>query len=399
MASCIAGVIKRIEFPGPVGGDSVLVPVVGQRLIARPAAGHRANWKGELLATSQWAFYRDRMKLVGISATALLVAMIGASTGCPNEARNESITLANTGNKAAGQKQFDAAIIAYKAAVARWNENHLAWYSLGGSYRAKQDWANAADAFSNAVRIVPDQAMYQLSYGNALYQKAVNVARDEQAKRENKKPDEVTVDLTTVNFETSLQHLQESIKLDKDLWRAHYVIGRIYRDTGKSKEAAAELTAALRSGPIEPEPWVALAELYRQWDYTEQAIQIAEAGTSVVPGLNERSDLWFEVGMGYSDKSMGDRAIEAFTKSLEAKRDNQKARFQRGQAYFRKGDYSNAKPDLEQFSKAGGQSVQFEKQQASKMLIDIAAKSVVPGSTPIDTPPPSEPVKKKGKRR
>ena len=114
---------------------------------------------------------------------------------------------------------------------------------------------------------------------------------------------------------------------------------------------------------------------------------------------SDASTYWAVGCAEYSDKSMGDRAIEAFTKSLEAKRDNQKARFQRGQAYFRKGDYSNAKPDLEQFSKAGGQSVQFEKQQASKMLIDIAAKSVVPGSTPIDTPPPSEPVKKKGKRR
>ncbi|HEY0194296.1 MAG TPA: hypothetical protein VGC42_24440, partial [Kofleriaceae bacterium] len=72
------------------------------------------------------------------------------------------------------------------------------------------------------------------------------------------------------------------------------------------------------------------------------------------------------------------------TKSLESKRDNYKAKFQRGQAYFRKGDYPNAKKDLEDFSKAGGASVEFAKQQASKMLIDIAAKSVVPGQAPAE---------------
>jgi len=340
------------------------------------------------------------MKLVGIATTALLVASIGASAGCPNEARNESITLANSGTKAVSQKQYDAAIIDYKQAVAKWSENHTAWYLLGSSYAKKQDWGNAVEALSHAVQIVPDQAVYQLSYGRFLYEKAMLSARDDQAKREGKKPEEVSPDLSSVNFEKPLQHLQEALKLNKDLWSAHYLIGRIYRDTGKSKEAAVELTSALKAGPTDAGPWVALAELYRAWDYTDQAIQIAEAGATVVPDLNERSDIWYEVGMGYGDKSLADRAIEAFTKALEAKRDNQKAKFQRGQAYFRKGDYANAKPDLEQFSKTGGASVQFEKQQASKMLIDIAAKSVVPGSTPVDPPSPADVVKKpKGSKR
>jgi len=201
-----------------------------------------------------------------------------------------------------------------------------------------------------------------------------------------------------VNFEKPLQHLQEAVKLNNNLWRAHYLIGRIYRDIGKSKEAAEELTKALQFGPTEYGPWVALAELYRHWDYTDQAIQVAEAGTTAVPGANEKSDIWYEVGMGYDDKRHDDKAIDAFTKALESKKDNRNAKFQRGQAYFRKGDYANAKRDLEEFSKTGGASVALEKQQASKMLIDIAAKSVVPGSTPVEKQSPED-VVKKGKRR
>ena len=68
-----------------------------------------------------------------------------------------------------------------------------------------------------------------------------------------------------------------------------------------------------------------------------------------------------------------------------------------------KGDFANAKRDLEDFGKTGGASLQFEKQQASKMLVDIAAKSVVPGSTPVEQPPPADAGKKgkpaKGKHR
>ena len=112
-----------------------------------------------------------------------------------------------------------------------------------------------------------------------------------------------------------------------------------------------------------------------------------------MPGANDKSDIWYEVGMGYDDKRLDDKAIDAFTKSVDAKRDNHKAKFQRGQAYFRKGDYTNAKKDLEDFSKTGGASVEFAKQQASKMLIDIAAKSAVPGA-PADKPSPEAAVKK-----
>jgi tetratricopeptide (TPR) repeat protein len=337
------------------------------------------------------------MKLVGIAA----IALVAVLAGCANEARNDSITAANEGARALGQKQYETAIAAYQKATEKWPDNHTAWYGLSGAYAGKQDWTKAADAMSHAVQLEPNQAMYQLYFGRFLYEKAVQGAREDQARRENKKPEEVAPDLTAVNFEKALQHLQESIKLNPELWRAHYYIGRIYRDTGKSKEAADELTKALQAGAIDPEPWVALAELYRRWDYTDQAIQVAEAGTAVVPGSHEKSQIWFEVGMGYDDKRLNEKAIDAFGKALEAKRDYHVARFQRGQAYYRKGDFANAKRDLEEFSKSGGASVQFEKQQASKMLVDIAAKSVVPGSTPVEAPSPEDVVKKgkgKGKR-
>jgi cytochrome c-type biogenesis protein CcmH/NrfG len=79
--------------------------------------------------------------------------------------------------------------------------------------------------------------------------------------------------------------------------------------------------------------------------------------------------------MGYDDKRMNKDAIEAFGKAIESKKDNHKAKFQRGQAYFRTNDMVHAKRDLEEFSKSGGASLEFAKQQASKMLMDIAAKS------------------------
>jgi tetratricopeptide (TPR) repeat protein len=333
------------------------------------------------------------MKLVAAIASA---ALLLTTVGCASKERNESVKAANEAAKAYGQSQWETAIERFQKAVEKWRDNYTAWYGLAGAYSKKGDWKSAADAAQNAVQLAPEIPMHQLVYGVALYERARQVAREAEAVKMQKKPDEVTPDLSTVSFEKPLQHLQEAVKLNPDLWRAHYYLGRIYRDTGKVKEAAEELTKALQSAPPISAPWVALADLYLSWDYTDQALAVALQGTaaSILPDASEAGDVWYQVGRAYDDKALHDKAIEAYSKALELRRELNIAKFQRGQAYFKKGDYTSAKRDLEEFSKVGGASVDFSKQQAAKMLMDIAAKSA---STPAEKLSPEE-VVKRGKR-
>ena len=323
----------------------------------------------QLLEDGAETFYRFAMKLLGVFVVLLCAA-------CPNQARNDSMTLLANGNKAAGAKQFEVAVQEYQKAVDKYSDNHLAWYGMGAAQAQRGEWDKAADGFARAVQIADNQPMYQMWYGISLYEKAVKQARDDQARKENKKPEEIKPDLTVVNFDKSAQHLQEAIKINGDMWRAHYYMGRIYREQDKPKDAATEFSKALQGDPRQSGPYVALGELYRKWDYTEEAIKVTSQGAGNVPGANEVSDIWYVLGMAYSDKSQWDKAIESFDKSLESKRDNHKAKFQRGQAYFKKEDFTHAKRDLEEFSKSGGASLEFAKQQAQKMLMDIAAKSM-----------------------
>jgi tetratricopeptide (TPR) repeat protein len=342
------------------------------------------------------------MKLVAVVPAALLLCL----AGCPNDSRNQSVKAANEGAKAMGQNQWDTAIERYEKAIERWRDNHSAWYYLGYAQSRKNDWKKAVDAAEKAVQLAPGQAMYQMFYGLALYEKAKHTAAEQQAASVNKKAEEITPDLSGVSFEKSHQHLQEAIKLNPDLWRAHYYLGRIYRDGGKVKEAAEEFTKALQSVPSQAAPWVALADLYRSWDYTDQALQVATQGVApnILPDSNESGDLWYVVGMAYDDKSLYEKSIEAYTKALELRRDLHVAKFQRGQAYYKLGNYPNAKRDLEEFSKTGGASVNFSKAQAAKMLMDIAAKTATPpGGGPAEKPgekmSPEDVVKKtKGKK-
>jgi tetratricopeptide (TPR) repeat protein len=318
-------------------------------------------------------------------ASLLASAPVVVMSGCTDAGRNESVKLANQGNQSINRKQYDEAIVQLKKAVEQYRDNHLAWYGLGISYINRKQWAEATEALGNAVRIVDDQPMYHMWLGIAQMMKAISVAREDLARREGKKAEEVEPDLGSINFESSVQHLQQAVKLNPGMWRAHYNLGQIFRDTDKSKEAADALSKAISANPREQGPYVALAELYLRWDYVDQAILVASQGTANVPGSNERSDIWFVLGMGYDAKRLDDKAIEAFGKALDDRRDNHKAKFQRGQAYFRKGDFSKAKRDLEDFVKTGSAKLDLQKTQATKMLMDIAAKSAeAPAATPTN---------------
>ena len=305
-----------------------------------------------------------------------LLALV--STGCPDKDRNESITYLNQCVGAHSRKQFDDAINSCEKAVELWKGNHSAYYTIGGSYAARKEWKESADNFERAAKIKPSEPMYQQNLGIALYNREIQEAAERLAAKEGKKAQEVIgqVNLAVLDFESAIQHLQTAIKAEPQLWNSHYHLGRIFRDTDRPSEAAASLTQAISQNPFESEPYVALAELYRQWDYPDQAIQVATIGTSYVPGANERSKVWYLVGMGYNDKKMDDKAVEAFGKAIEDRRDNHPAKFQRGQAFFRKGDCPKAKKDLEEFAKSGSSSDQLAKQQANKMLMECAAKQM-----------------------
>jgi tetratricopeptide (TPR) repeat protein len=300
------------------------------------------------------------------------------STGCPDKDRNESIQYLNQCVGAHSRKEYDDAINACEKATELWKGNHSAFYAMGDAYAKRNNWKEAADSFEKAVRIKDSEPMYHQVYGIALYNKEIQQARQALAAREGKKENEVAgqVNLAVLNFELAIQHLQRATKIEPALWNSHYHLGRIFRDTDRPAEAAQELTLAIQANPYESEPYVALAEIYRQWDYPDQAIQVATIGTNYVPGANERSKVWYQVGMGYNEKKMDDKAVEAFGQAIEDRRDNHPAKFQRGQAHFRKGDCIKAKKDLEEFAKSGSSSDQLAKQQANKMLMECAAKQM-----------------------
>lgn len=287
--------------------------------------------------------------------------------------RNASVDRLNACNKAMLARQFDVAITECEAATKAWAGNHLAWYARASAYMARNEWPQATAAIERAVTMRPDVGMYQLYHGISLYEAEHQRAREEQARRDHLKPEELTLDPSLLRLEPAIAALRRAARLGPELWRAHYYLGRAYRDVDDARRAAEQFTQTIKTHPAYRFGYIALSELYRRWDYADESLAIASLGAASVPA-GEAAELWFEVGMAHDAKHADDKAIEAFGKAIAIKPDDASSKFQRGQIYYRKNDLASARADLEDVMKSADPRLAHAKPIAKQVLSQIASK-------------------------
>lgn len=255
-------------------------------------------------------------------------------------------------HRAAANKQFERALDYYQRAIAAWPGNHVAWYGRGLVLIQQDDPRAASEAFATAVKLRPDLAMYQLWAGVAAYE----VVRTASTSRDKARA-----------------ALERAVAIDPALWRAHYYLGRIARDEQRERDAAEQFSAAIRYNPTQQAAYVALAELYRKWDYPALAVAVASIGARELGAVPAASDVQYVLGMAQTELGAHAKAIAAFTRALELSPDNHKARYQRGVVYFRHGKHEDARRDLEAFVAAAPDSLSFARQQAESLLAELDA--------------------------
>ena len=85
------------------------------------------------------------------------------------------------------EKAFEKAVAAYKKILAKDKENADAYYNLGRSYNKLDEDEDAAKALKEAVKIKPEDALYQTEYGAIL----IKLAQYDEAVRALKKALEI----------------------------------------------------------------------------------------------------------------------------------------------------------------------------------------------------------------
>jgi tetratricopeptide (TPR) repeat protein len=290
-----------------------------------------------------------------------------------NPVRNASIDHLNACNKAIAARRYDAGIAECRAAVEVWGDNHLAWYAWASAHIARGEWQKAAEVVEHAVALRPDHGMYQLYLGIALYEAERERVRDEQARQEHRKPDDVVLDPSRLKLDAAHDALRRAVKLAPELWRAHYYLGRVYRELDDARREAEQFTATIATHPRHVPGYIALIELYRRWEYLDQALAAARLGLAHVPAA-EAGELWFEVGMVYDARHASDGAIEAFGQAIAANPDDLSSKFQRGQIYFRRRDHAGARRDLEPVASSSDPALAAVRPLAADMLAQMASR-------------------------
>lgn len=274
------------------------------------------------------------------------------------------------GAQAVVERRYDDAIRSYKAALAIWPDDPGAWYGLTVAHARKLEWPAAAAAMERAARLEPRNAMYQQVHGMMLYEANIQRARAAEASRLNKKPDEVIINEGSINHEAALVTLTLSAHLARNLWRTHFYLGRIYRARGDARAAAEAFDEAIRQAAPEAAPYVALVELYRRWEYLDEAIAIARLGAAAVIDPGERGDVLYMLGVVHDEKREDTAAVEAFTKALAAKPSLAPARFMRAQVHLRRKDRAAAKADLEAYV---ADPAATQRALAQRLLLELAS--------------------------
>lgn len=289
------------------------------------------------------------------------------------DVRNNSVDHLNTCNKAVASKHYEVAFKECQIATKLWPGNHHAWYAWAAAHIAQREWAEARVAVERAVALRPDLGMYQMYLGISLYEAEIVRAREQQARRENKRAEEIILDPSGLKLDAARDAFLRATKLSPSLWRAHYYLGRLYRDLDDPRRAAANFSKTITLHPAYHHAYIALIQLYRRWDYLDQAIAVANVGTVNVQTA-DAADMWFEHGMAHVAKRGEATALQSFGAALGIRPEHLGAKFERGQILARKGEVAAAKRDLEEVAKSDDPRLVSEKQIATQLLAQIASR-------------------------
>lgn len=240
----------------------------------------------------------------------------------------QSILLTNKGVELFQQRSFVEAERWFLAAIVADPKNHSAWYSLGEVRAMRGRFDRAVEAFEEASALAPNDPMSAMRVG--------------QVRIEAQLPPE-----------SARSHLERAVALEPRLYRAHYYLALVHERGGRSTEAARAFSAAIATNPGFGPAYVGLTTLYLRWQHLDLALQVARAGADRVVDPGYSGDLSYYIGVIHARRKHHGKAIEAFSRALDARSDNTDALLMRGLSHAALRNKAQARADLDAYLERG----------------------------------------------
>lgn len=180
------------------------------------------------------------------------------------------------GHEFIANEEFEKALDAYRCAIAADNRHYNAWYGLGKVYEKMGKWAIAEQHFRTAARINPGNAVLICCIGIVLeklkhpdralemYTRACKLAPKSALSRFKKARCLMTIQEPEQALD-ELEILKDLVPEEANVW---FLMGRLYKMTGRKAEAVRAFTVALNLDPkvsltVDDERFVQANTIYR----------------------------------------------------------------------------------------------------------------------------------------
>ena len=202
------------------------------------------------------------------------------------------------------------------------NQQALPWFLRGFEHHEKGEYDQALQAFREAIRLKPDDAMAWNNLG-ATYVKLQQ-------------------------YDQALQACREAIRLKPDYAWAWYNLGYTYDDLQQYDQAIQAYREAIRLKPDHVEAWSNLGVTYDKLQQYDQAIQAYREATRLKPDLAEP---WSNLGLAYTHLQRYDQAIQAYREAIRLKPDYAGAWYNLGIMHALQGNRSGVMQVYERLKK------------------------------------------------
>ncbi len=243
--------------------------------------------------------------------------------------KDRAIDVANKAVDAANQGKFVEALAFFKEALAIHPQDDKNWYMLGLLEGHLRHTDEAVTAFREALKLAPANSEYHYRLGAALWR-----AGEDSSKRALAQPS-----------------LEQAIALDFKNYKAHHLLGRVFKIQGQPERAAEAWTKSIELHPTNSRSFVFLGELYIQWLKIDHAVAVLNLARNHVTDPEELGRVLFDLGLALNTQAKWPEAIWAYNLSLAAQPGYPDTMCQRGFAFASAGDVKQAKKALEDFLK------------------------------------------------
>src|SRR5215813_4680668 len=249
-----------------------------------------------------------------------------------NEMRTRYAALVGQGGTSIFKRDYDGAIAEYSEAIRLIPANALAFFGRGLAYGRKGDHDRAIADYSEAIRLDPKYAIAFHNRGMAYANKS--------------------------EYDRAIADYSETIRLDPKHAQAFINRGLAYANKGDHDRAIADYGEAIRLNSNYATAFNNRGIAYANKRGYDRAIADYSEAIRLDP---KHTTAFYNRGLAYSNKGDQDRAIADYSEAIRLDPKHANAFFNRGLAYGRKSEYDRAIADYSEV-------IQFDPKNAGALI-------------------------------